>query len=149
MKMDIAQLDTILLYLKNKHEYTKFKTIQEDNPEIDCDAVIIKLEKDGYINAALDIETRKRWKKDSLTGGIYDVKEEVVGEDKSYRLSFEGFTFLDKPHFPLKNKPYKYTKGIEIIKTIYAVAKTIIAILYALIIISLMYLAIEWKSLMP
>ena len=46
----------------------------------------------------------------------------------------------------LKNRPYKYTQTMKIIHDAYAIAKTIIAILNAIAILILMYLAIEWKS---
>ncbi|MBK8089472.1 MAG: hypothetical protein IPK31_16930 [Chitinophagaceae bacterium] len=144
--MKIDDLDNMLNYLKEKHDYTKFIQIVKDKPELDCDAIIIKLEKDGYINSGKSIDKKITGTFDVFTKEVLSSKEKIVSEDNIYRLSFEGFTFLESPYFILKKRPYRYKQTTETIKAIYNLAKTIVLVLNAVAILVLMYLAIEWKS---
>lgn len=135
--MTIDSLDTVLKYLHDKNDYIKFDEICKDNPEIDCDVVVIKLEKDGYLNGGKKIH-------ESINLSTQEKK--LIREHNTYKVSFEGLAFLEKPVLILKNRPYRYTRIMEIIQTIYNVAKTAMIIFNAIAILVLMYLAIEWKS---
>lgn len=130
--MRIDDLDKMIDYLKGKNNYTKFKDIVKDNPDLDCDPIIIKLEKDGYINSGTSTDSQIKFKKELDTGTIYDVTEKIISEDNVYKLSFEGFMLKETGGYSKLEKRKSNAAILQFWQTWAIVVGTLFAGLYGL-----------------
>jgi len=129
----IQKLDLILSSLK---DYSQSINEIQDSLGFQRDTynkvrtILHKLVRDGYAE-----ETKEEMRYDGPEefkppGGIWNY---------SYKITFEGLVALEEPLFIWKNKVYRWNANKGKLKTIWKVAKIIMVILNALIIIYLTY----------